>query len=183
MDAQGLVELAACLEDVGDLAHGDGSGVHVVQALVDGKHVMRQNGQCLVQRTGEPEDVGLFSCGLGGMCRISTRSEQVRGLQSGRCTLAPLAQLSMCAGGFQQQVGRQSFIRVRQLRLSGEKGIDFGQPLRQRGGVCAEAQSFGRIGQRGHSIWLHHQGGEVQHRLTPVPQVRCLVRGGVHIGL
>ena len=144
---------------------------------------MRQNGQCLVRRTGEPEDVGLFSLGLGGMCRISTRCEQARSLLGGRCTLAPLAQVSMCAGGFQQQVGRRSFVRVRQLRLPGQKGVDFGQPLRQRGGVCAEAQGFGRIGQRGHSIWSHHHGGEIHHRLAPVPQVRRLVRGRVHIGL
>ena len=48
-DAQGLVEIAARLEDVGDLAHGDGARADVAEALVDRELLLAADAQGLVE--------------------------------------------------------------------------------------------------------------------------------------
>ena len=65
-DAQGLVELAAGLEDVGDLAHGDGARADVAEALVDRQLLLAADAQGLVELAAGLQDVGDLAHGDGG---------------------------------------------------------------------------------------------------------------------
>ena len=57
-DAQGLVELAARLQDVGDLAHRDCARVDVAQPLVDRQLFLASDAQRLVELARCIQDVG-----------------------------------------------------------------------------------------------------------------------------
>ena len=59
--AQGFVELPACLEDVRDLALGDGAGADVAEFLEDGQLFFGSDTQGFVELSACLQDVGDLS--------------------------------------------------------------------------------------------------------------------------
>ena len=64
-DAQGLVDLTAGVEDVGDLALADGDFADIAEAAVDGELFLLADAQGLVELTAGLEDVGDLALGDG----------------------------------------------------------------------------------------------------------------------
>jgi hypothetical protein len=74
-DAQGLVELSAGLEDVGDLALGDGDGADIAEAAVDGELFLLADAQGLVELAAGLEDVGDLALADGDFADIAEAAE------------------------------------------------------------------------------------------------------------
>ena len=74
-DAQGLVEIAAGLEDVGDLAHGYGARADVAEALVDRQFLLAADAQGLVEIAAGLQDVGDLARRDGGHAGVARRDK------------------------------------------------------------------------------------------------------------
>ena len=70
-DAQRLVELAAALQDVGDLAHRHGARAHVAEALVDRQLLLAADAQRLVELAAALQDVGDLAHGHGARAHVA----------------------------------------------------------------------------------------------------------------
>ena len=70
MDAQRLVQFAAGLPDIGDLALGDSQRPYVSQTFVDGQLFLGAYAERLVQIAARLEDVGDPALGDGHGARV-----------------------------------------------------------------------------------------------------------------
>ncbi|MBK6864318.1 MAG: hypothetical protein IPG91_12485 [Ideonella sp.] len=177
--------MAAGLQDVGDLAHGDGLLAHVAQALVDGQLLLVADAQRLVELAAGLQDVGDLALRDGFAPCIAQAPIQ------GQLDLAPVLQRLVVVAQLVEQaaefVERRHQQFVRRGGLARQPASDLGDAaaaLGHRAGVGA-----GRPRRERHRGAARDDGcaGEVFHRrrcgqkgidaASPGPQVGRSARG------
>ena len=118
-NADGFVELASRLEDVGDLSLGDGASTHIAESLEYGQLLLDSDAESFVEISAGLEDIGNPSLGNGNEPAVVESGESSSRVPIGCFRLLHVSQGILQIAQLQREidVGRSPLGAVREMTL------------------------------------------------------------------